>query len=252
MAIELTAPKNYSEMNDKQLRYVAALMLAGQTEDQIMTKCFIKFTKIKPITCIGDDYYFVCKNIKGFFSLKTTQVAEFSKKFSFLTSNFKGISPVHKIGSYKAVDRLLRNTQFIQYLDIENNYQAYIYTKDEKYLTKLLACLYIKKSYDKTDTISAEKYLLKKTSKVERLIVTMWMVGMKQELALKFKHLFPQKKNDTDDDSMPPNMLEIITNQVRLLTDGDITKNKQILAANTWDALTELDNKCREYNKLKN
>ena len=69
---------------------------------------------------------------------------------------------------------------------------------------------------------------------------------------LKFKYLFRKKAESDDDDELtPPNMLEMVTNQVRMLTDGDITKNKQILAANTWDALSELDNKGREYEELK-
>jgi len=252
MPIELTAPRNYSEMTEKHLRYVAALMLAGQTEDQIRTKCFIRFTGIKPISNNGDNYHFSRKGMKGSFMLKTTEVADFSNSFAFITTNFKGFVPFAKIGKYKAVDRLLRNISFAQYIDVENNYQAYIFTKDEKFLTKLIALLYIRKPYAETNFLSAEKYMQKKATKVERLIVTLWMIGIKQELALKFKYLFLKKTESDDlDELTPPNMLEIVTNQVRMLTDGDITKNKQILAANTWDALKELDNKCREYEELK-
>lgn len=251
MNIELTAPRNYSEMTEKQLRYVAALMSAGQTETQIRTKCFIRFTGIKPVGSYGETCFFVKPKLKGVFSMKSEEVADFSNSFVWLTTSFRGLVPMERIGRYKSVDRLLRNTTFAQYIDIENYYQAFIYTKDEKYLVKLMAVLFIRKSYARINKARAERYMSKKATAAERLIVTMWMIGMKQELARKFKHLFRKERHaEEDEDPAPPNMLEIVTNQVRMLTDGDITKNKQILAANTWDALTELDSKCREYEEL--
>jgi len=42
-----------------------------------------------------------------------------------------------------------------------------------------------------------------------------------------------------------------MSNQIRLLTEGDITKKKQVLASLTWDALKEMDDKCREAEEIK-
>ena len=87
----------------------------------------------------------------------------------------------------------------------------------------------------------------------DRMMCLLWFIGIKSHFARKFKHLFKKatEEDDDNDNLVPPNMYLIITNQVRMLTDGDITKNKQVLGSLTWDALTELDNKCREYEKLK-
>ena len=38
--------------------------------------------------------------------------------------------------------------------------------------------------------------------------------------------------------------------QIRALTGGDITKEKAVLAMDTWRALTELDAKARDYEEL--
>ena len=38
--------------------------------------------------------------------------------------------------------------------------------------------------------------------------------------------------------------------QIRALTKGDITKEKEILALDTWRALTELNAQAREYKQL--
>jgi uncharacterized protein YbjQ (UPF0145 family) len=44
---------------------------------------------------------------------------------------------------------------------------------------------------------------------------------------------------------------EAMNAQIRALTKGDITKEKEILALDTWRALTELDAQAREYDEMK-
>lgn len=39
--------------------------------------------------------------------------------------------------------------------------------------------------------------------------------------------------------------------QIRALTKGDITKEKEILSLDTWRALTELDAQAKEYEEMK-
>ena len=43
---------------------------------------------------------------------------------------------------------------------------------------------------------------------------------------------------------------EAMDAQIRALTKGDITKEKEILALDTWRALTELNAQAREYKQL--
>jgi hypothetical protein len=38
--------------------------------------------------------------------------------------------------------------------------------------------------------------------------------------------------------------------QIRALTKGDVTKEKEVLALDTWRALTELDALAREYQEI--
>ena len=42
-----------------------------------------------------------------------------------------------------------------------------------------------------------------------------------------------------------------MNNQIRALTEGDVTKENEILALDTWRALTELDAKAREAEEFK-
>lgn len=243
MNIELTAPSNFSEMTEKELRYLCSLLVAGQSETQIHVKCFIRFTGIKIITRYDGIYWFAKPKLKGLFKLTDEEVADFASRFRFLTSRYNGIAPFHKIGRAKPMDKLLRNTTFAMYFEAENHYQAYIFKKDKKYLLKLLAVLYSK----------PEKWMDHHATAVDSMMCLLWFMGIKEYFARKWKYLFKREDAEaTDDNPIPPNMYQIITNQVRMLTDGDITKNKQVLGSPTWDALTELNNKCREYEQLKN
>lgn len=244
MTIELTAPKNFSEMTEKQLRYLCALLVAGQTETQIHVKCFVRFTGIKIVAHKEHVYFFKKSKTPGFFQLTDEQVASFASKFKFLTSRYEGIKPFDRIGlDAKPYERLLRDTTFATYFEAENCYQAYIFKKEDVYLVRLMAVLYQ----------ASEEYMLKHATAQDRMMCLLWFIGIKEHFARRWKYLF--KKVDADDDEddvpIPPNMFEIITNQVRMLTDGDITKNKKVLGSPTWDALTELDNKCRDYEQLK-
>ena len=81
----------------------------------------------------------------------------------------------------------MRNTTFANILTLKIIIRPYIFTKEEKYLTKLIASLYLRKSYAATNFSSAEKYMTRKATDTERMIVTLWVVGLKYELALEIQ-----------------------------------------------------------------
>lgn len=249
-AINLIAPRNYGEMTEKQIRYVAALLIAGTPEETIWTKCFIRFTGIKPLGDVNGDYFFSKRKLKGFFKLTVEEVNSFSKKMDFLTKSYAGIRPVSKIGKLKPCDELLCDTTFLQYLEAENYYQKYLYTKDVNYLNALISTLYQKgKDYDNSLTSKRAKYIDKHATEVDELIVLMWMVGVKDYFSKKFKYLFKRIESDENND-IAPDMYRIIQDQVRMLSDGDVTKRNKVLKSNTWDALDEMDSKIREAKEM--
>jgi hypothetical protein len=244
-AINLIAPRNYNELTEKQLRYIVALQQAGTPEDTIRTKCFIRFTGLKPIARVHDNYHFILPKYKGLIALNSETVATFSKKMNWITKSYIGINPV-RIGNQRPCDKLLRDTLFIQYLDAENYYQAFIYTKDEKYIYKLMATIYpTGKKYDNERTEKRAKYFERKATNSDKSIVIMWMLGVKEYFARKFSFLFVAHETEGDISTQPIDMIEIINNQVRILTEGDVTKKEKVLQLQTWDALTELNEKMK-------
>ena len=247
--IELTVPRGYSEMNEKQLRYVAALQVSGQSEEKLRTKCFIRFSGIKPIANTGDTYYFIRPKFKGTFSMTAESVAYFSKKMDWISKHYIGITPIQRIGRYQAVDRLLRDTTFAQYLEMENFYQAFLFTKKEEFLHKLMATLYLKCTKYDGNLTEKRANRFARASEVDKIATIMWIMGIKEYFKIKFKNLFVSYASGEETDEAP-DMFEIINSQVRALSNGDITKEDDILKKQTWSALKELDNKAKETKNL--
>jgi len=247
--INLTAPRKYAEMTENQVRYIATLQVSGTPEENIWTKCFIRFTGIKPIVQVKDKYFFVKKGLKGFFTLTVEEVTYFSKKMDFLTRHYVGFKPFHRVGRYVPCMPLFENVRFLQYLEAENYYQAYIFTKDEKHLHLLMATLYGRKGekYDNHRTERRARYF-KKRSAVEKMSTVMWIIGVKEYFSRKFSDLFDSA--ESGDSSTPPDMYEIIQNQIRILNNGDVTKREKVLNSLTWDALHEMNAKIKESKEL--
>ena len=178
------------------------------------------------------------------------EIMFFAKKMEWITKSQIGMQPV-KCGRYQPVDKWLRDTTFIQYVDAENYYQAYIHTKNIDFLHKMMAVLYQPaKRYNDLKVKPLAAYF-KRRPELEKHLALMWMVAVKSYFSRKFTYLFAKEPAGEEEEETFPDMAEIINNQLRILTSGDITKRIQVLDANTIDALGELNEKCREYEQLK-
>ena len=241
--INLTVPKRYSEMSFEQTKYVCLLLSGHESEEAIWTKCFIRFAGIKPKTADENSYYFVQKSTNKLFSLAYEEVNFFSKMLQFTTRDYTGIKPISTIKGCRSCDQLLRDIDFGVYLEIENFYQAYLFTKEDKYIGRLMAALYTKKGKRKPN--------FEKCTPTEKLWTIMWIVGIKSYFSRKFSYLYDREApTEQNEEPTAPDMYSIIQNQVRALTDGDITKREKVLKSNTWDALDELNQKVKESKQL--
>lgn len=256
--INLSAPRNYSELSENQLFDVAFLLMTGIPENSLWSKCFVNFTGLKPLGTVDQAAYFKLKGVKGIFSISLEEILFFSKKMKFLTKSYIGLNPIQHIGKFIPVESQFENVLFSQYLEAENFYQAYIFTKNDMHLASLMATLYYKKgeTYNNDRTLKRSKHFLK-SSQITKFISVMWFMGVKEFFAQKYKFLFSPDKShnfdeDEDEEPQPPDMYAIIQNQMRALTDGDITKREAVLNSLTWDALEELNNKIREAKQMVN
>ena len=86
-------------------------------------------------------------------------------------------------------------------------------------------------------------------SKIEETNVFYWFTSIKRYFASMFTHFFQQ----VEDDSLAPKAVTLaylqnnMNTQIRALTGGDITKEKEVLEMDCWRALTELNAKAKDY-----
>ena len=133
-----------------------------------------------------------------------------------------------------AVDVKLTDLTFIDYLNAEACYQGFLRTRNPDRLRELGRILY----RDGED--NAPKRF--EPDMVERLGCFCWFTYAKAEFARQFPHFFKPVPNGGGE----ADFLKLVNAQIRALTGGDVTKEKEIEQIPCWRALTELNEKARE------
>jgi hypothetical protein len=249
MNINITVPTSYGKMTEKQTRYMINLLVEGLSQEAIWAKCFFRFSGLK-LKAITEDACFV-KYKKSLLEVHTEEMDYMIRKMEFLTKKYSGLQPPTKLKGFIPAESLFENVIFGQYLEMENEYQAYVFTQKKEHLNNMIAILYGKcgAKYD-NNRIEKRAKKLKRCTKTDKLQVFMWVLSVKEFFTQKYRLLFAPETQDENEQKQAPDMYVIIQNQVRALTDGDITKRESVLNSLTWDALDELNNKIREAKKL--
>lgn len=181
------------------------------------------------------DAGYFCKIGKQTVVLDVDMLASMKLKLSWLEK--PDAVRIETLNGRKAVHPLLQEDfTFFEYLRVENMYQAFLQTKDNRYLRLASEYLYPSESGKKMPELTQEQY----TSLV------LWISGIKIRLSNIFPHFFAPCSGEGD-----YNAMEAMDAQIRALTGGDITKEKEVLDAQCWRALSELNAKAREAEEIR-
>lgn len=246
--IELTIPSDWKSLSEKQLLFYSFLLLNGNSETELLTKCFCRFAGITvDKTTIPGTW--VCTKKKEVFLLHDWEMVDFMHRLDFLINGIKEITPLRKLAGCSHVNARLQGTSFKHYLACENYYQAFVHTKNEHYLHCLAAAFYTgEKPFNDAETARrAAKF--KKADPEKLYTVLMWYAGLKEVLSHFFPHFFERKMEDNTTEQ-PVNMRDQINGMLRALHGGDITKLEAVQETETWQALAELDAKAREAKEM--
>ena len=129
----------------------------------------------------------------------------------------------------------MHGVKFSTYLIAENCFQGVMMSRTDEAVQQLAATLY--------------PGMKRKLEKFEQLMVIQWWAQVKGMFADLFPHFFKPSGDAEGGDT--PDMRAIMDNQIRALTAGDITKEKEVLGMDTWRALTELNAKAKEAEEFK-
>lgn len=225
MVINITVPTSWQELNFKQLHYLYFLLSSGQYDtDQVKALCIIRWGKLQP---------------EQLESIRPEQLAAFLPVMDWITAIPSFPVRFGEIQGHKAAyDAQLHGLEYQNWLIIENQYQGYLHQKDIVHLNNIASILY-----------GADIHL----TPLEAYSVFIWIASIKQLFAQRFNNFFvPAAVNaEEDEGNIHQKLIRSMNTQIRALTKGDITKEKEILAMDVWRALTELDAQAEEYNEMK-
>lgn len=250
------APSSWAELSEEQLRYVLSVMSIHH--DHIVIKCYLlarfcgltvhKYTRTGwkcSVKCDesgenGDGK--IGKVRERVLYISAAEVLSLLKNFDFI-DKFTDFRPLQRAGDVllTAVDSMLHDVSFYDYLNIEKNYQLFMLNQEDKFLSKMAHLMYRTADGSADETAHFEPY--------ELLGVFMWFSSVKEYFAANFTHFFKPAREGGE--LRRVDILPAMQAQIRALTDGDVTKQQAVYNTDCWAALTELDNKAREAEEFK-
>lgn len=232
MDIDISLPQSWRELDQKKLKYFFSLLALGFSSDAIKTYCVFRWGGLEVVNKV-ENGYMVSKDKKEFFA-SAMIIASCCDCLSFLDEIPYYPVNLTKIGKHKALPLNFSEVPFKKFIICDNLYQGYLATKNEALLEDLAKVLYC------SDRVPC--------GSPERLAVFYWWASLKNYFSCEFKYFF---SGTGGDGTITGEKVKSAMNaQIRALTGGDITKEKEVLAMDTWRALTELDAKARDYEEL--
>lgn len=238
-SVSLTAPRSWADLTQEQLRYVLMLLASFREPVVVKTYMLIRFSGIHVVR--KDSFGWICWireawwRKRRFFSIQTWQIQSLLNQLDYIDSYESMGVRLDAIRGLHAVDALLHGVRFLDYLNAEKYFQAYNINRDERMIEKLALVLYRDRNGGIQDKL--------RMSPGEMLGTYLWYAHVKGVLSKEFPYFF---KKLPPDETADFDVLKAMNTQIRALTDGDVTKEKEIYNIDCWRALTELDQKARE------
>ena len=237
ISINFIVPQSWHELSDKQLRYVYQLVAADYATDEIKTLCLLRWSGTKVIGRQDSGVYLLKKG-KILFEVTPLTLAELLPHLGWLGSIPAVPVRISKINRQHALPADFSEVPFETFIICDNLYQGYLQTQDDNLLDQLGSTLYGK-------SMTFKPY--------ERINIFYWFASLKDSLSRKYSDFFQPISAATGGNllgSSAPSVEDAMNAQIRALTKGDVTKEKEVLALDTHRALTELNAQAREYKEL--
>ena len=238
--IDLKVPASWEELTDNQLRYLFGLIAQDLSVVEVRTYCLLHWSGLKVLYKYGTGWW--CKFVDDEFMITAVQVNAAIGALKWIGTPPPRPVRISRIGKHRALPADFQEVPFETYLICDNLYQGYLTTRDKGLLQQMGQHLYSSDEIELTDA--------------ERISVFYWFASLKDMLARQFKHFFQPLSAQSDGNMFDQgrSQYEIIYHavnaQIRALTKGDVTKEKEVLAIDTWRALTELDALAKEYEEF--
>lgn len=237
ISINFQVPQGWHELGDKQLRYVYQLLASDFSADEIKTLCLLQWSGTKVIGR-QDSGAYLLKKAKILFEVTPLTLAELLPHLDWLAAIPTVPVRLSKINRQHALPADFSEVPFETFIICDNLYQGYLQTQNDELLDQLGATLYGK-------SMTFKPY--------ERINIFYWFAALKDTFSRKYPDFFQPIDAATGGNllgSSAASVEDAMNAQIRALTKGDVTKEAEVLALDTWRALTELNAQAKEYKEL--
>lgn len=237
--LKITLPKSWQQLSDKQLKFAYKLIASNCSADNLKVRCLLKWSGLK-LVGLHNGTSFLFRFMKRFFVLEAVKVKEMSLNLDWLCVLPEYPVCLDKIGRHKAIVADFCEVPFETYIIIDNLFRGYLATQSETILDDAAKILY--------------PGLRRKLRPWQRIAVFYWVASLKEYFSKRYRYFLKPASEASSGNLLgnaPIDAEEAMNAQIRALTKGDITKEKEVLALDTWRAMTELDAQAREYQQLK-
>ncbi len=249
--LNLSVPQSWADLSQDQLRFLLQSLVKVQhsnrnvrfrsEEDyseqsfaQVATRCLFKWCGLRLICPYADGWLVSSDGTE--YKLLTWQVASAIKHLDWVKELPSEPVRLDIVDGAKAVPAdISSDFTFDNWLSCEALWQAYQMTLDDSLLLQMAEILYRK------DGIKADQAAL--------LGIFYWWAAVKSMVSDMFPNFF-KTSGENGDPPSADSMRRSMDAQIRALTKGDITKEKEILGLEAIRALTELDAQAREYDEI--
>lgn len=251
--INIEMPRSWQELSDKQLNYVFGLIADEYSLAQICIFCFVRWAGMRLVAPPVDaklEEREVCMDVRGYNVIfSADNLAEMSLMLKYLgepsdvpvrPDTIGRKHPLTGRRQGKALPADFQQVPFRKFLFLENLYQGFLATKNPKLLDDMVRIMY------QCDAIHP--------SSADGVMVFYWFTSLKKVFSRQFPHFFKPSRDDGSSNllgqSLGRKLQESMDSQIRALTKGDVTKEREVLEVDTWRALAELDALAREADEL--
>lgn len=236
--INLTFPDGWENLSDAKLKFIFKLLSKNYSILDIIIIALFRWNKVRVLARKGDGSYILkskLKDFNGLFEVSPLQLGECISLIDWIHDVPQYPVRVSRFGCVKALPADFMGVPFESFIIAENLYQGYMSTHQEDFLDQLAYILY-----------PSRFNMLPSVSPWMRINVFYWFCSLKSFFSKKFSEFFVPAQPG----SFPPSPEDAMNAQIRALTKGDVTKEKEILQLDTWRALEELNAQAREYREF--
>lgn len=243
--MRFTVPKGWKELTQEQLRYVLRLLWLynDRTDgmDRAKMAAFVHFCGFEVVR--RTDQGWLCRQRKSgdAFLLDPELLPSLLESVEWIADTEQMNVRIEQVGGYKSVDFELQELPFGNYLVAENSFQSYLQSKKESCLVGLVRILYQVPEGSEAPGLKDEVLIG----------AFLWFNAVKKLLWQQFPN-FLKPASDMQEGITQEMLIESMRAQIRLLTKGDVTKQRYVLEeTDTWTALAELDALAKEAEDIK-